>query len=157
MALGVSKEELSRLSKTLPKYGKGKDIDEQMASVLSLVVYKALRVDADGVLAEFFDVWRCPNCGSPNSSSRTPYCSETCKGTASFVRRFRSAVADETVYGREKQIDLGQALWNLQGGGFPRRQAMVPERVIDKVIERDGGKCSICGAPATEIDHTGSG
>jgi hypothetical protein len=28
---------------------------------------------------------------------------------------------------------------------------------VAKIIAREGGLCAECGAPATEIDHTGSG
>jgi hypothetical protein len=80
-----------------------------------------------------------------------------CRETAGFVRQFRASVESGQIFDPERQAALGQSLWNLQGGGFPRRQMMVPKRVIAKVIERDGGKCSVCGGPATEIEHTGSG
>ncbi len=76
---------------------------------------------------------------------------------AAFVRQFRSHVADGSIFEIERQFGSGQALVFLLGGGYPRRQNMVPARVIAKVIERDGGVCQACGAPATEIDHTGSG
>jgi hypothetical protein len=99
----------------------------------------------------------CPNCGGAATSPRSPYCGPACRDTASFVRQFRHAVADGSIFDSERQIALGQALWRLQGGGFPHRQSLVPARIVAKVIERDGGVCSLCGAPATEIDHTGSG
>jgi len=99
----------------------------------------------------------CPNCGAPASSERTPYCTPKCKETAAFVRQFRSALADGSIFDPERLANFGEKWWSLQGGGFPRRQLMVPAKTIAKVIERAGGKCEICGAPATEIDHTGSG
>lgn len=99
----------------------------------------------------------CPNCGSPRASPRSPYCGERCRAIAAFVRQFRHAVATEAILENERQIALGQSLWNLLGGGYPYRQSLIPARTIAKVIERDGGLCQACGAPATEVDHTGSG
>lgn len=99
----------------------------------------------------------CPNCGVPFVDGRTPYCSERCKEIAAFVRQFRAAVAEGSIFNPEKQAMMGQKLWAVTVGGYPMRQTLVPPKVVAKVIERDGGKCQICGAPATELDHTGSG
>lgn len=99
----------------------------------------------------------CPNCGSPSPSPRSPYCREECRVVAAFVRQFRHAVATGTILEKDRQIALGQSLWNLLGGGYPYRQFLIPARTVAKVIERDGGRCQACGAPATEVDHTGSG
>lgn len=99
----------------------------------------------------------CPNCSCECASLKTPYCSPFCRDQAAFVRQFRGSVLDESVFEPERQKGLAQALWSLQGGGFPYRQTLVPAKIIAKVIERDGGVCQICGAPATQIDHTSSG
>jgi hypothetical protein len=76
---------------------------------------------------------------------------------AAFVRQFRASLADGSLLDPQRQVGMGQALWHLQGGGFPLRQRLVPPKVLAKVIERHGGLCAVCGAPAIEIDHTGSG
>ncbi len=99
----------------------------------------------------------CPNCSKASEDPRTPYCSDHCKEMAAFVRQFRAAVAEGTILEPEKQMMMGQKLWAVAIGGYPMRQTLVPAKVIAKVIEREGGKCQMCGAPATEIDHTGSG
>ncbi|MBX3117595.1 MAG: hypothetical protein KF784_00900 [Fimbriimonadaceae bacterium] len=99
----------------------------------------------------------CPNCGIEVQDKRSPYCSEKCREMAAFVRQFRAAVSDGSILEPEKQAMMGQKLWAVAVGGYPMRQALVPPKVVAKVIERDGGKCQVCGAPATEIDHTGSG
>ena len=104
-----------------------------------------------------YDPATCPNCGKPGASDRSPYCGERCRAEAAFVRQTRSAISRGEILDPERQRGIGQALWNLQGGGFPLRQSMVPPRVIAKVIEREGSKCAVCGEPATEVDHTGSG
>jgi hypothetical protein len=64
---------------------------------------------------------------------------------------------DGSAFDPARQVGLGQALWHLQGGGYPLRQRLVPPKVLAKVIERDGGRCAECGEPATEVDHVGSG
>lgn len=99
----------------------------------------------------------CPNCGAEVQNKRSPYCSEHCKETAAFVRQFRAAVNDGSILEPEKQAVMGQRLWAVTVGGYPLRQALVPPKVVAKVIEREGGRCQVCGAPATEIDHAGSG
>ena len=147
---------LQKLLSQLPQIGQSDDPDEQIRSVLSPVVERAL-TSGSGQTPVPSDPATCPNCGGPATSDKSPYCCSLCRETAGFVRQFRASVESGQVFDPERQVALGQALWNLQGGGFPRRQMMVPKRVIAKVIERDGGVCTVCGAPATEIDHTGSG
>ncbi len=69
----------------------------------------------------------------------------------------RSAIEDGTLFQAERQVVLGQVLWNLLVGGFPARQRLVPKTTVRRVLERDGGRCTLCGAPATGVDHIGSG
>lgn len=76
---------------------------------------------------------------------------------SAFVRQFRSAVLDNKILDVERQAALGQKLWHVLGGGYPRRDVLVPDKVRLKVIEREGNKCQQCGAKATTIDHSGSG
>ncbi|MBS1701581.1 MAG: hypothetical protein JST12_07965 [Armatimonadetes bacterium] len=99
----------------------------------------------------------CPNCGIPVASTRSPYCSDACREASAFVRQFRSGVEEGSIHNHDRQAALGQKLWYVLGGGYPRREVLVPNRVILKVIEREGGKCEECGAKATTIDHSGSG
>jgi hypothetical protein len=151
-----SERPLQRLLDQLPRTGTSEDPDEQIRAVLWPIVDRALRLDpTSSQIAP--DSATCPNCGGPAASERSPYCSSQCRETAGFVRQFRAAMDSGQAFNLERQIALGQALWSLQGGGYPRRQMMIPRRVIDKVIARDQGVCSVCGGPATEVDHTGSG
>ncbi len=142
-----------RLSESLPVIGSGSDLDDQTRSVLRLIFDREplSRLQA---LAE--DPWNCPNCGAPCQSERSPYCGPVCREMAALVRRFRAAIADESILEKERQIMIGQALWSFLGGGFPRRQQLVPEKTLAKIIAKAGGKCEVCGAPATEIDHIGT-
>lgn len=147
---------LEELLPTIPVRTSDSTEDEQIRSVLRPLVELALRQIGDTAKIES-DPALCPNCNQPVENERTPYCSVRCKETAGFIRQFRNSLLNRNLLDPVKQVGTGQALWSLQGGGYPRRQQMVPARVIAKVIERDGGKCSVCGEPATEIDHTGSG
>ena len=149
---------LAQLLEELPRMEEATSPDEQIRAALRPVIERA------AVLAEVpqpepyaEDPASCPNCGAPHLAERSPYCSPLCRDTAAMVRQLRNWIANGDLSDTERQAGMGQALWSLQGGGYPRRQSMVTAKVISKVIERDGGICSICGAPATEIDHTGSG
>lgn len=144
-----------RLLSSLPAVGSSDDPEIQIRAVLSPLVARMLVAPAGEPVP--CDPLLCPNCSSPCDSLKTPYCSPFCRDQAAFVRQFRGSVLDEMVFDPERQKGLAQALWSLQGGGFPYRQTLVPPKILAKVIERDGGVCQICGAPATEIDHTGSG
>ena len=145
----------SRLLSELPSVGSSDDPDVQIRAVLSPLV--ARMVSAGSFASVSPDPATCPNCSCLVSSLKTPYCSAFCRDQAAFIRQFRGSVCDGSIFEPERQMGMGQALWSLVGGGFPRRQALVPARVVAKVLERDGGVCQVCGAPATEIDHTGSG
>lgn len=69
------------------------------------------------------------------------------------MRQLRAALAGGALEDEERQAALGQTLWHVLGGGYPRRKALIPEKAVQKVIEREGGKCEACGAPATTVDH----
>jgi len=97
------------------------------------------------------DPWKCPNCGLPVVNAKSPYCGECCKSQAAFIRQYRAG--RDTGFDEERQVAMGQSLWQILGGGYPLRRSMVPERVIQKVIARDGGLCGVCQGPATTIDH----
>jgi hypothetical protein len=88
---------------------------------------------------------------------RTPYCSEGCRDESAFVRQMRSALADGTILDAGKQSAMGQVLWRLIGGGRPYRRGLLTKRAVERVIEREGGRCQVCDGPATTIDHAGSG
>ena len=129
------------------------DIEEQTRTVLGLLLSHPAPILVPSVV----NFETCPNCGILVKSKRSPYCSDECREVAAFVRQFRSAVREDSIAIPEKQAALGQKLWYVLGGGYPRRDVLVPDRVRLKVIEREGGKCQQCGAKATTIDHSGSG
>ena len=130
-----------------------KDVEEQTRAVLALLFSRPVSASSPVEV----DPRACPNCGLAVGSLRSPYCSDSCREMSAFVRQFRSAVLDGKIQDPEKQGALGQKLWFVLGGGYPRRDVLVPARVRLKVIEREGGKCEQCGAKSTTIDHSGSG
>lgn len=147
-------ELLKRLHHELPRFGPENDPDTQIRAVLRPVVERmSPNIPTDPVPS---DPQTCPNCGQPAASAKTPYCSDQCRAHAAFVRQFRSSLKDGSILEPQRQMGLGQALWSLQGGGFPRRQMMIEPKIVAKVIEKQGGKCQICGKPATEVYHVGS-
>jgi hypothetical protein len=150
-----TRQVLLRLSVELPRFSETDDPDERIRSVLRPLVERALQADSSVPIAA--DPATCPNCGKPTGLERSPYCSAFCREQSAYVRRFRGSIQNGLIFDPDRQAALGTALWSLQGGGFPRRQLMIPEKVVAKVIARDGGVCAVCGTPANGVDHTGSG
>ena len=131
------------------------DIELRTRSVLNLLFSEfKLRISDKTIPV---DPANCPNCDRTVGESKSPYCSGECREISAFVRQFRHAIVTNAILDPEKQAALGQKLWYVLGGGYPRRDVLVPERVRLKVIEREGRKCQQCGAKATTIDHSGSG
>lgn len=129
------------------------DIVLRTRAVLGLLDFKAGKFATETPS----NPYECPNCGTEVTSQRTPYCSDHCRETSAFVRQFRNAVETDVILNPDRQESLGQKLWYVLGGGYPRREALVPAKVILKVLEREGNQCEQCGAKATTIDHSGSG
>ncbi|MBI1756636.1 MAG: hypothetical protein HYR64_05965 [Fimbriimonas ginsengisoli] len=152
-------EALDRLAAELPRFAdvaRLDDIANQARATLSWAVAGALKFPAD-VQPVPTDPTTCPNCGLPAISLSSPYCSDCCRDEAAFVRQVRTGLAEGSIFDPERQVALGQKLWRLVGGGYPLRRAMVPEKTKLKVLERADWRCKVCGAPATTVDHIGSG
>ena len=131
------------------------DIELRTRAVLNLLFSEGkLRITDQTIPV---DPANCPNCDRLVREGKSPYCSGECREISAFVRQFRHAIVTNVIVDPEKQAALGQKLWYVLGGGYPRRDVLVPERVRLKVIEREGRKCQQCGAKATTIDHSGSG
>lgn len=95
----------------------------------------------------------CPNCGAPCDNDKSPYCDEQCREEAAFVRQLRRALAEDALSDADRQVAFGQTLWHVLGGGYPVRTALVPPKAVQRVLDRDGGKCQVCEGPATTVDH----
>ena len=145
-----------RLQRELPEIGASEHPDEQTRAVLRAVVDRVVAgvVAVDPVPA---DPSTCPNCGSPCQAQRTPFCSGHCRAQAAFVRQFRTLLVTGPLFEVSRQLGMGESLWDVVVGGFPRRQFIVPPRVVVKVIEREAGKCQMCGGEAVTVEHEGSG
>jgi len=130
----------------------GGDIEAQAQSVLALVLGP---VAAGRVV--HLDPGTCPNCGALVESTKSPYCGEGCREAAGFVRQFRTGLKLGWIFEKDKQIALGQVLWHVLGGGRPLRREISPAKARQKAIQREGGKCQVCGGQATTVDHVGSG
>lgn len=130
--------------------GMSVDLEEQARRILGLVVS-----GGEPDIRKRFPTRpdTCPNCGMETDSERSPYCSVKCREIAGFVRQVRAAIASGAIDDSERQMALGQVLWGLLGGGYPLRIAQVQPRAIAMVMKRTEGRCEICKAPATTIDH----
>lgn len=154
----MAETHLKELSAEFPPsdlVGSNEAIELQTRAVLALLLDAAPKSFEESELTT--NPQQCPNCDSEVDNSRSPYCSDECRETAAFVRQFRNAVNEAAFVNPDKQAALGQKLWFVLGGGYPCRDALVPDKVRLKVLEREGNKCQQCGAKATTIDHSGSG
>lgn len=84
----------------------------------------------------------------------TLFCSEKCQQTAKAVRYGRATLRD----GRYKRdplvreaLDTGIAI--ILGGGYPAKARTLSHEQREAIFTRDGRRCRLCGAPATDIDH----
>lgn len=137
----------------LPRFGDANlSLEDQCRSVLQLLLDPGEEADAFNG-----DFRCCPNCDGPAESLSSPYCSETCRGQAGFVRQLRGALATGLILEAEKQQVFGERLWWLLGGGLPLRESRIPESAKRQVNKRCDGKCESCGAPMTKVENFGSG
>lgn len=145
---------LVSLSKELPELSASESIDDQARGVLRVLAERASAKLGERPQVVARDPKTCPNCGTGMTNPRSPYCGEKCREESAFVRQLRASLVNGAVTDQEKQASIGQNLWHLLGGGFPRRLTLIPKSVFAKVLSRG---CEICGEPAIAIDHTGSG
>jgi hypothetical protein len=137
--------------------GKGDDFDIRARATLAYLVEEMLALDYTKTAQIPEDPTTCPNCGTSMPSKSSPYCSPCCRKQAAFIRQMRDSIAKGTILDQDRQINKGEVLWRLLGGGLPRRLQQVPEKARQQVFKRDNNTCQSCGAPATTIDNTGSG
>ena len=152
--------EIDRLAQSLPassQAGKGQDFDLRARATLTILIDQILATNYTHPKQVPQDPATCPNCGSPMTSKSSPYCSPCCREQAAFIRQMRDSIAKSTILEEDRQINKGEVLWRLLGGGLPRRLQQVPEKARQQVFKRDANTCQTCGAPATTIDNTGSG
>ena len=145
-----------KLRVVLPELGDASlSVEDQARTVLHLLLDCIENPGPLQIALETSD--RCPNCDGPTESTTSPYCSETCRDQAAFVRQLRAAFATDAILTPEKQIVFGERLWWLLGGGLPMRESRIPESAKRQVSKRSGGKCETCGEPMTAVENVGSG
>lgn len=151
MPMSVS---MKQLHESLPSArDSSQTVEDHARSVLFLLLvatYGSTVISSKGVNL-------CPNCDGPVEKPSSPYCCETCRDRAAFVRQFRAAIDSETVLDAEKQTVFGERLWWLLGGGLPMRDSRIPESAKRQVIKRSGGKCEFCPNEMMTIENFGSG
>jgi hypothetical protein len=101
----------------------------------------------------------CLNCGGPLSDPQRPYlyCSELCRQEAKYVRYKRAKTREGIVDRPDIKAALDTQLAFIMGGGYPEAVRRLTKIQREAVFARDGGRCRLCGAPATQIDHIGAG
>ena len=99
----------------------------------------------------------CLNCDGlipPHVRPGTLFCSEICKQRADTVRYGRRVNRD----GRIRDPLVAEALrtkmaFAVTDGGYPSTLRELDLDTRNAVVERDGGRCVLCGQPGIEIDH----
>ncbi len=99
----------------------------------------------------------CLNCDGlipPHMRPGSLFCSEICKQRADTVRYGRRVFRD----GRIQDPLVAEALrtkmaFAVTDGGYPSMLRDLDADIRNAVVERDGGRCVLCGQPGTEIDH----
>ncbi len=105
-----------------------------------------------------YEVGICQNCDKKLPQERalrgTLFCREKCQQTAKVVRYGRATLRDGR-YERDplvrKAIDTRIAI--ILGGGYPAKARTLSREQREAIFTRDGRRCRLCGAPATDIDH----
>jgi len=97
----------------------------------------------------------CLNCDTLVSGIKL-YCSEVCQQTAITVRYARRCERDGRILREDVQEAIHTRVAMILGGGYPAQERRLPESTRQAVIERDQGRCKICGEPGTQIDHIAS-
>jgi 5-methylcytosine-specific restriction endonuclease McrA len=72
------------------------------------------------------------------------------------VRYARAVLRDERIQQRDVQEAVRIRIASVLGGGYPAGERRLPEDQRQAIFVRDGGRCRLCGAEATEIDHVGA-
>lgn len=105
-----------------------------------------------------YEVGICQNCDVSLSLQqmlhRSLYCGEKCQRTAETVRYARRTLRDGR-YERDPLVRqvIDERIAHIMGGGYPKKARSLTREQREAIFERDGWRCRLCGAPATEIDH----
>jgi hypothetical protein len=121
-----------------------------------------MSVPTDADLAEALDrlaaqpVVECLECGAAIALTNRAkfYCSLVCHQTLKTIHYARATVADGR-FQRDPTIAeaLDVRIAYILAGGYHEVERRVSPALRAQVFERDGYKCVLCGAPATQIDH----
>jgi 5-methylcytosine-specific restriction endonuclease McrA len=101
-----------------------------------------------------YDPSLCVNCDAAMpDDNQGLYCSALCREKAKFVRYARGCLRDGRAH-RDPDVvyALRIRMAVILGGGYPPRRSL-PRAVRLAVIQRDQGRCRLCGAPGAEVDH----
>lgn len=104
--------------------------------------------------ARYFKPDSCANCFEPLPEDVTSlWCSTWCNDVNAKVRYWRSVERDGRIEDPDIRFQIQMDMAFLLIGGYRalgRRPAAATRK---EVIERDLGRCQICGKPGSEVDH----
>lgn len=105
-----------------------------------------------------YEVGVCQNCDAQLTLQQarhgTLFCREKCQQTAEIVRYGRATLRDGR-YQRDPLVRraIATRIALILGGGYPKKARALSRERREAIFARDGWRCRLCGAPATEIDH----
>ena len=105
--------------------------------------------------AERAELELCANCGEDlYVDNQTLFCDESCQQMARYVRYARNVRKDPKRRNDREVIEaLRIQLAFVLGGGYPGRERRLSQAERQLIMERDGGRCQVCGEPGDQIDH----
>jgi len=97
----------------------------------------------------------CANCARMvvSAAHQTTYCSDLCSQVAGMMRYHRKQEQKGTLRRHDIRDYLKDEAARIAGGGYPRRARRLSPNVRAAVIQRDDGRCRLCGQPGQEVDH----
>ncbi|HEX3576789.1 MAG TPA: hypothetical protein VHU42_19490 [Rhodopila sp.] len=99
---------------------------------------------------------RCLSCGI-NIGGATIFCSQFCEQKAKVVRYVRRALVNASIEEPAVQMAVGVRLWMLAGGGYPSKTRSLSAELQDRILERDGCICQVCGKTADQVGRLDGG
>ena len=111
--------------------------------------------------------FRCPNCPVTFDDVKKLFCPRLCKDEAKCVRYARGCIADGRYEGHtvdaiaiadgryeDHTVDaIAIKIAFILDGGYDAKARRPPESRRRSVMDRDGGRCQICGGRGKDVHH----
>lgn len=96
----------------------------------------------------------CANCDRQFTADHpVPYCSQKCRSVAKIVRYMRAVGSDRRTLDEDMLYALRVKMAHALGDGYAANRRRLSAEARRAVLDRDGGRCVLCGEAGSEIDH----